>query len=63
LAGAAGKRVIGCGGRVTREVRESGAFDALVSLEDFALPVDQSMARGAELLRAKGPDLAAHTGA
>jgi glycerate kinase len=56
MARVAGRRVIGCGGRVTAEVRNSGAFDGLVSLEDFGLPVEESMRRGAELLEAKGAE-------
>jgi glycerate kinase len=58
LAREAGAFVVGVGGRVDEEVRESGLFDLLGSLEEFQLPLEESMARGAELLRMTGERLA-----
>jgi len=53
-----GKRVMGCGGRVTAEVVASGEFDATFSLEAFNLPLEESMRRGAELLGRVGRGVA-----
>ena len=50
--------VVGIAGKVSPEVRESGLFDELGSLESFELPLEESMRRGAELLRMKGQHLA-----
>ena len=58
MAREAGVRVVGVGGRVTPEVRESGIFDHLGTLEVFGLPIEESMARGGELLHATGQKLA-----
>lgn len=58
LAKEAGATVVGVAGRVTREVRESGIFDHLGTLEQFELPVEESMRRGAELLQMTGERLA-----
>lgn len=58
MAREVGAHVVGIGGRVTAEVRESGLFDLIGSLEEYQLPVEESMARGAELLEATGERLA-----
>jgi glycerate kinase len=58
MAREAGAMVVGIGGRVTPEVRESGLFDQIGSLEVFNLPVEESMRRGAELLGLTGQKLA-----
>lgn len=58
MARAAGVTVVGVGGLVTDEVRESGLFDHLGSLEVFGLPVQESMTHGAELLQVTGRKLA-----
>ena len=58
LARAAGAKVVGIGGLVSSEVRESGLFDELGSLESYELPLEDSMARAAELLRMTGQHLA-----
>jgi glycerate kinase len=58
LARAAGAMVVGIAGRVDPEVKESGLFDELGSLEAYGLPVEESMRRGAELLRKTGEHLA-----
>lgn len=58
LAREAGVKVVGIGGRVTAEVRESGLFDLMGTLEEFQLPLEESMRRGKELLQATGARLA-----
>ena len=58
MAREAGVKVVGIGGRVTPEIRESGLFDQVGSLEVFKLPVEESMRRGAELLELTGRKLA-----
>lgn len=58
LARAAGAKVVGIGGLVSSEVQESGLFDELGSLESYELPLEESMARAAELLRMTGQHLA-----
>jgi glycerate kinase len=58
MAREAGVRIVGVGGRVAPEVRESGVFDHLGSLEVFGLPVKESMTRGGELLQLTGGKLA-----
>ncbi len=58
MAKEARTQVMGLGGRVTPEVRESGVFDQVGTLEVFGLPVEESMARGGELLQLTGRKLA-----
>ena len=58
MAREAGAFVVGVGGCVTEEVRESGLFDLVGSLEEFQLPLEESIARGAELLQLTGQKLA-----
>jgi len=58
MAREAGAMVVGIAGQVSPEVRESGLFDELGSLENFGLPLEESMTRGAELLRKTGEHLA-----
>ena len=58
LARQVGKRVLGLAGRVSPEVTASGVFDATRSLEEFGLPLEESMRRGAELLERLASDVA-----
>ena len=58
MAKQAGAMVVGIAGKVGPEVAESGLFDELGSLEAYGLPVEESMRRGAELLRKTGEHLA-----
>jgi glycerate kinase len=58
LARQAGAKVVGIAGKVSPEVVASGLFDELGSLEAYELPLEESMARGAELLRKTGEHLA-----
>ena len=58
MAREAGAMVVGVGGRVTAEVRASGLFDQVGTLEVFKLPLEESMRRGGELLGLTGGKLA-----
>ena len=58
MAKEAGAVVVGVAGRITPEVRESGIFKHLGTLEQFNLPLEESMRRGAELLQLTGKRLA-----
>lgn len=58
MAREAKAKVVGIGGLVSPEVRESGIFDELGSLETYELPLEESMRRGAELLQTTGQHLA-----
>ena len=58
MAREAGAVVVGIGGRVTHEVRDSGLFDQIGTLEVFKLPLEESMQRGGELLGLTGEKLA-----
>lgn len=58
MARGLGVRVVGVAGRTDGEIRASGVFDRIESLEVHGLGEQESMARAADLLRATGRQLA-----